>query len=50
VSCAVSAVSTDSGWQPRLAMREQVRLQSPRQPVGSDAAKARTIGGDDDMR
>jgi hypothetical protein len=48
VSCAVIAVSTESGWQPRLAMLSRSAC-NPAPPVGSDAAKARTIGGDDDI-
>src|SRR5579862_3701465 len=44
VSCTVSAVITDSGWQPRLE-RVSRSACTPAPPDGSDAAKARTIGG-----
>ena len=44
VSWTVIAVTTDSGWQPMLA---SVRMSacSPAPPLGSVAAKTRTIGG-----
>jgi rubredoxin len=44
VSCTVSAVITESGWQPMLpSVRRSAWMPAP--PVGSEAAKARTIGG-----
>ncbi len=49
VSCTETAVSTDNGWQPRLASVSRSACR-PAPPVGSEAAKARTIGGVEDMR
>jgi hypothetical protein len=45
VSCTVIAVTTESGWQPRLA-RVKMSACSPAPPVGSEAANVSTIGGD----
>ena len=45
VSCTVSAVTTESGWQPRAASVSKSACR-PAPPVGSEAAKVRTIGGD----
>ena len=48
VSCTVTAVTTDSAWQPML---ESVRMSAcrPAPPLGSVAANVSTIGGDWDM-
>ena len=45
----VTAVTTDSGWQPML---DNVMMSacSPAPPLGSVAAKTRTMGGRSDMR
>src|SRR5262245_48797938 len=44
VSCTVSAVTTDSGWQPMLATVSRSAC-SPAPPDGSEAANESTIGG-----
>ena len=43
-SCTVIPVTTDRGWQPSAA-RVSTSACSPAPPVGSVAAKVRTIGG-----
>src|SRR6266513_144192 len=48
VSCTVSAVTTESGWHPMPASVKRSAC-SPAPPVGSDAAKVSTIGGEWDM-
>src|SRR3989441_3117870 len=47
VSCTVSAVTTEGGWQPMLASVSRSAC-SPAPLVGSDAANVRTIGGNAD--
>ena len=45
VSCTVSAVITDSGWQPMLAsVRRSACMPAP--PDGSDALNVSTMGGE----
>ena len=44
VSCTVSAVTTDSGWQPMLASVRRSACR-PAPPDGSEAANVSTIGG-----
>ena len=47
VSCTVSAVTTESGWQPMLASVSRSACM-PAPPDGSEAANVSTTGGDRD--